>query len=893
MERHDDPASTSGSSLVDDSETDEPGLSAAEAARRLEEYGPNEFVEGERRGPVDILLDQFRSVLIWVLVAAALVAAFVGDPVDAALIMAIVVANGLFGFAQDYRAESSLRALRELAAPTATVLRDGEPRTIPATEVVPGDVLVLTAGDAVPADAELVTSSDLAVDEAALTGESVPVSKEPADGRPADGQLADSHPTDGHPAEGIVTEREDLVFKQTTVVRGSGRAVVYATGMETQVGEIAAELGTVDAGQTPLQTDLDAFGRTIGVAVLGLATVVGVVLVAGGAELVRAALTAISLAVAAVPEGLPAVVTLTLALGVRRMADQNALVRRLPAVESLGSVDVVATDKTGTVTKGKMTVTRAWADGREFEPGAVEADDEVARRLFEIGAVCNDATHDHGDPTEVALVEAAAAAGVDPNTAREARPRRSEHPFSSERRRMATVHDDHSFVKGAPETVLERSTRLLTASGPVDLDDAARARIRSRVDDFADDALRVLGFAYGDPSDPESDLVFVGVQGMQDPPREEVADAIARTRAAGIDVKLITGDDRRTASVIGAQVGLGGDVVTGSDLEGMDERALRRVVETHDVFARVLPTHKVDICRALQENGHTVAMTGDGVNDAPALKHADVGISMGQRGTEVAKQASDLVLLDDNYATITAAIRNGRTIFDNVWKFVAYLLSANLAEVVLVFVASLFGYLVLPPAQLLWINLLTDGLPAVALGVDPESGDVMDRPPRDRDEGILDGEMKRAILGIGLSTSVVMLALTAWLLSGDGSGLPAFAASTLGNGFADSTSEYVVTMVFTTFVVVEFVKLFAVRWIPGHTEWNPWLVVAVAGSMILQLAVLSVRPLQEAFHVVPLGVVDWLVVLGTAAVAGVPMVVVVWLLRRRESRNETGRDPTS
>ncbi|WP_439026399.1 cation-translocating P-type ATPase [Haloarchaeobius sp. DT45] len=840
--------------VLDDLAADEAGLSSEEAARRLEQHGRNEFVEGDRRNALDILVAQFQSALIWVLIAAAIVAAVVGHGVDAALIMGIVILNGVFGFFQDYRAEESLRALRELAAPTATVLRDGEQVQIPAPEVVPGDVLVLTAGDAVPADARLLKATDLAADEAALTGESLPRSKET-------GVLDTDTP---------VADRDNLVYKQTTVVRGSGRAVVYATGMDTQVGAIAAELGTVESRETPLQRDLDTFGRRVGLGVLVLAVIIGGVLVAGGAGLLRAGLTAISLAVAAVPEGLPAVVTLTLALGVRRMADQNALVRELPAVESLGSVDVVATDKTGTVTEGQMTVTKAWVHGREFSPDEADLDDERHRLLFEIGAVCNDAAGENGDPTEVALLDSASTVGLDPKALREDRPRIDEVPFSSERRRMATIHDDRSFVKGAPETVLEQSTQVLTADGPVALDGGTRADIQETANGFADEALRVLGFAYGDPADPESDLVFVGLQGMQDPPRPEVREAIAQTKDAGIAVKLITGDNRRTAAVIGEQVGLSGDVVTGNDIDAMDERELKDAVEAHEVFARVLPEHKVAICRALQANGHTVAMTGDGVNDAPALKHADVGISMGQRGTEVAKQASDLVLLDDNYATIATAIRNGRTIFDNIWKFVAYLLSANVTEVLLVFIASLFGLLVLPPAQLLWINLLTDGLPAVALGVDPESGDVMDRPPRNRSQGILDPQMLRTIGGLGLSSTVVMLGLVYWLVTTNG-----------------GSTEYVVSMVFTTFVVVEFVKLYVVRWIPGRPEPNRWLGVAVAASLLLQLVVLYFGPLQRAFDVVPLTLADWGIVGLTTVVTAIPMVGVVWLLRKRAPKNQT------
>jgi Ca2+-transporting ATPase len=630
--------------------------------------------------------------------------------------------------------------------------------------------------------------------------------------------------------------------------------------------------------------------------VIALSAVVVGLLVVGGTDLVQAALTAVSLAVAAVPEGLPAVVTLTLALGVRRMAEENALVRTLPAVEALGAVEVVCTDKTGTLTEGEMRVRAAWVPDRRFEfdgDPASEADggtdpevaasagdspatpdpasDERLRRLLEIGAVCNDATAEDGDPTERALVAAAADCGLDIDRLRDERPRRDERPFSSERKRMATVHDDVAYVKGAPAVVLERSSRVLGPDGPRPLDDAARERIESRIETFADEALRVLGFAYTeDTADPESDLVFVGIQGLLDPPRPEVRGAIADTHRAGIDVKVITGDNARTAGAIAAQVGIDSPVLTGADIDELDDATLRERVREVDVFARAEPDHKVRILQALQAAGMAVAMTGDGVNDAPALKNADVGIAMGVRGTDVAKQASDIVLLDDNYATIRNAIRRGRTIFDNVWKFVAYLLSANAAEVALVFLASLGGYLVLPAVQLLWINLLTDGLPALALGADP-AGDVMDREPRSSATGIIDREMQAFIGGAAVVATALMLALMFYTLDG-----------------AAAVTPYAMTMVFTGFVLLEFVKLYVVRWMRDTPlVSNGWLALSVLVSLALQLAVLY-TPLSTYFGTVPLALADWALLGGVLAVAAPLLVGVGWLVRRAGLRGETG-----
>jgi len=831
------------------------GLSEREVDARLARDGPNEVAREGGRSLASILVAQFDSVLIYVLVVAAVLSAWAGHAVDAVLIAVIVVANGIFGFVQDYRAESSLAALRELSAPTTTVRRDGTTHDVDAARLVRGDVVALSAGDVVPADARLVETASLEVDEAALTGESVPVEKA----------------TDPVDTETPLAERTPMVYRGTSVTRGRAVAVVTATGMETEVGAIAEELAGTETVDTPLQRELDALGRRLGLGVVVLAAFIVPLLLLQGTDAFQAALTAVSLAVAAVPEGLPAVVTLTLALGVRRMADENALVRRLPAVEALGGVDVVCTDKTGTLTEGEMAVSRLWVNDSVAAPS--EELDERAALLLRAGALCNDADPGgEGDPTEQAIVDAASESGIDVAALRESTPRTDEVPFSAERKWMATVHGDRTYLKGAPEVVVSMADRVLTASGPEPLDDEQAARIDERVRAFADDALRVLAVAYADRAVADADdadgFVLVGLVGLIDPPREEVADAVAATERAGIDVKMITGDNVRTAAAIGDDIGLGGEVLSGGDVDALADDELREAVERVDVFARTAPTQKVRILRALQANGRRVAMTGDGVNDAPALKNADIGVAMGIRGTDVAKQASDIVLLDDNYATIERAIGRGRAIFDNIWKFVAYLLSANIAEVAIVFVASLFGFLVLPAVQLLWINLLTDGLPAVALGADPQSGDVMERSPRDPDRGIVDRGMLGVMGGMGAISTVVMLALLAVTLDG-----------------AASVTPYAMTMVFTGFVAIEFEKLYAIRWLrETPTFSNRWLAAAVAVSGLLQLAVIY-TPLSRYFGTVPLGLGDWALLAVVAAVCLPAYLVVALVVNKRWHRS--------
>jgi Ca2+-transporting ATPase len=846
------------------------GLASAAAERRLERHGRNEIRESEGVSPLSIFVSQFRETLIYVLVLAAVLSLAVGllpgvEPnyVDAALIAAILLANGVFGFVQDYRAEQSIAALRRLSAPDATVVRDGEKRTVESTAVVPGDVVVLEPGDAVPADARLVETTDLETDEAALTGESTTVPKTPA--------VLD--------ADTALADRANLVFMNTSVVKGRGRAVVVATGMETAVGGIATQLETTEDVETPFQREVDRLGRRIGYGVVGL-----IVLIAATQFLLTAAepltvlLTGATLAVAAVPEGLPAVVTLTLALGSRKMLARNALVRRLPVVESLGSVDTVVTDKTGTLTESQMTVRRLSLGTAAYEVTGTGLDPEGEFRrdgdavdpselepILRCGAVCNNAERApededddyRGDPTEVALLVAAAKAGVSPD-----HDRLREVPFSSDRKLMTVVAGDPptAYAKGAPEVVLDRCDRILVDGEVRPLEPADREAVLDRVESFAGDALRVLGFATREGVDPEADaediesgLTFLGLQGMIDPPRSEVPDAVADCRRAGVRVVMATGDNLATAVAVGEQIGFDpSGALSGTDLDGMDDAALAEAVEEVEVFARVDPAHKVRVLQALQDNGHTVAVTGDGVNDAPALRNADVGVAMGVRGTDVAQQASDMVLRDDNFATIRDAIAEGRAIFDNIRKFVNYLLSANAGEVLVVFVGVLLGSvlfprlfagdpeaLVLTPVMLLWINMVTDGLPALALGVDPKADDVLDRAPRGADDSVIGGRMLASVLGIGVVTTVTGLALFFHALARTGALVVAQ------------------TLLFTFLVTAEMVRIQVIRRRYDQSVLsNPWLVGAVAVSFGLQALVLY-TPLAGLFDVVPPTLTGW------------------------------------
>ena len=891
------------------------GLSREEALRRLDRYGRNELaaeapVPGWKR-----FLAQFRDTLVILLLAATAVSAGLwlvereSDlPYEAIAIAAVVLLNAIMGYVQESRAESAVTALREMAAALARVVRDGEHHSIPAAELVPGDVVVLEEGDTIPADARLIHSTALHAAEAALTGESVPVSKGVA---AASGEMP-------------LGDRDNMVFSGTAVSYGRGRAVVVATGMHTEMGRIAGMLHGVRDEPTPLQQELDRVGRVLGTVVIAIAVIMIVTIilvgeVSGASALFDVLILGVALAVAAVPEGLPAVVTAVLAMGVQRLAARNAIVRHLRAVETLGSADVIASDKTGTLTKNEMTVRavvtasgQVAIGGTGYDPtgevhlegrGAVEGPARVElSRALAIADRANNAQLQErdgrwtvlGDPTEGALLVAARKAGLAAHEL-EARFRRvGEVPFSSERKLMSTVHTDTEaqerllvFTKGAPDVLLARCSLELLGEKTRPLTDARRTGILQANDELAERALRTLGVAYrtlpsgavaGDEVDErvESDLVFVGLVGMIDPPRDEAKDAVTRAKHAGIRPIMITGDHPGTAGVIAVDLGIVGEsrAITGAELERMPDDALPDVVRQVSVYARVNPEHKLRIVRALQRLGHVVAMTGDGVNDAPALKTADIGIAMGITGTDVSRQAADIVLTDDNFATIVAAVEEGRGIFSNIRKFLRYLLSSNIGEVMTMF----FGVLLAPAigleagesgvvlpllaTQLLWINLVTDGAPALALGVDPMDPELMDQPPRSRAEGVITRQMWLGIVLVG----AVMATGTLFVLA-----------------------RYGRTMAFTTLMLYQLFNVFNARSDEASAFRglfsNPWLWGGVGLSLAAHVAVIYIPFLQQAFSTAPLGAGDWLVCAAVASSA-------LWVreaskLVRRASRART------
>ena len=882
----------------------EHGLTAAEAARRLRRYGPNRLPEQRREPAWRKLALQFQDVLVLVLVGAAALSAALGERVDAATIVVIVLVNALLGFLHEYKAEQALAALKALTAPQARVVRDGRRQLVAAADLVPGDIILLEAGDRVPADARLVEAHSLAVEEAALTGESRPVAKAADLTCPADAPLGD---------------RRNLVYQGTTVVRGRGRALVVATGAATEMGRIAGLLAGAETEPTPLQKRLAHLGRVLVTAALSVCAVVVVLGVIQGERLASMFLAGVSLAVAAVPEGLPAVVTIVLALGVQRMVQAHAIIRRLPAVETLGCATVICTDKTGTLTENRMTARRAltasasfarggqgepWrpegeglagaAGGRRGEPrgggtsprraagvpgpergpqpdggpGAAEL-----RQLLEAAALCNNAVpasasdDPDGDPTEVGLIKAAWAAGIDARRLHRERPRLAEHPFSSERRRMSVIcrlpdGQRAAYVKGAPEVVLDRCRFLGQGGRAVPLAESDRQRVAAAAAAMAGQALRVLAVAFrplgpGEEPGPEEvverDLVLLGLIGLMDPPRPEVPEAIRRCRQAGIRPVMVTGDHVRTAAAIGRELGLleeGGGVVEGRELDRMDDDQLARRLREASVFARVAPEHKLRIVRALKRQGEVVGMTGDGVNDAPALKEAHIGIAMGKTGTDVTRESADMILTDDNFASIVAAVEQGRAIYDNIRKFIRYLLACNTGEILVMFLALLVGMpLPLRPIHILLVNLVTDGLPAVALGLEPAEPDVMDRPPRRPDESLFAGGLGRRILVRGAVIGVTTLALFAagWLHTGD--------------------LERARTMALATLVLSQMLHVFDCR-SERRTAFdvpvtaNPALLGAVASSLTVLLAVIYWPAVARYFYTVPLRPGDWVMVIG-------------------------------
>lgn len=830
----------SAAEALENLDTGPDGLSGTEAGARLEKYGPNRLEEGKRRTKFAIFLSQFRDFMIWVLIAAAAISAFLGEGVDAAIIAVVVILNAVLGTLQESKAEAALEALKEMAAPYAKVLRDGELCKVPASELVPGDVVTLEAGDAVPADLRLLESSSLKAEESALTGESVPAEKDAS-------MLAEP----GAP----LGDRANLAFMGTAISYGRATGLVVATGMDTEMGKIAHRLASTEKESTPLQQKLNKLSNLLSCLVIGIAAVIFAVGMLTGREAVEMFLTAVSLAVAAIPEGMVAVVTVVLAMGMSRMAGRGAIIRRLPAVETLGSTQVICSDKTGTLTLNRMTVKARWTGGENED------------RLLEAMLHCNDAALGEGgtmvgDPTETALLDdLLREERVTPEDIR-GRARAGEIPFDSDRK-LSTVAISlpdgklRVFVKGAPDVLLGRCAAVLRGGVPIPLEDGSE--IEKAYEFMAGQALRVLAFGYkdvdtvdtADLAGTESGLTFCGLVGMIDPPREEVKHAIATCRQAGILPVMITGDHRITAAAIAEQLGILGDgrrVVTGTELEEMTDEQLRGQVASIAVYARVAPEHKSRIVAAWQKLGKVVSMTGDGVNDAPALKAADIGVGMGVTGTDVAKGASDMVLTDDNFATIVLAVREGRRIFDNIHKAVRFLLSSNAGEVLTMLVATFAGWTVLRPAHILWINLVTDSLPALALGVEPEEDGIMARPPRDKKTPFF---TNREWLRVAL-TGVFEAALTifAYLL-----------------GIRTGGHDLGMTMAFATLALLQ---LFAALGFQSERTSlltirageHPTLWLGLGASAALLLVVLLVPPLRTLFSLAVIPAASWLEILG-------------------------------
>ena len=852
------------------------GLSEADAKKRLKKVGPNAFQHGKKTHPARILLAQFQDILIIILLVSTALSVFMGEMTEAIAILLIVVINAVMGFVQEFRTEKTLEALKNMAAPMAKVVRDGVSKQVPAADIVPGDVLELEAGDRIAADAELLDNGSLQVDESLLTGESVPVEKVPG--------------------------KSEKVFMGTMVSKGRAFARVVSTGMNTEMGKIAGMISNIKQEQTPLQKRLAELGKYIAIGCLAVCAVVTITGILRGEAVINMVIVGISLAVAAVPEGLPAIVTIALALGVGRMLKRNALIRRLTAVETLGCASVICSDKTGTLTENKMTVRRVFtlshdlavtgngfdttgdflSGGQKVKPQSLS---DTALALT-IATACNNASLRSsrsgifrkgkmqivGDPTEAALLIVAAKAGISKESVEKEIETLAEFPFDSERKCMSVIVKMHGktrlFVKGAPDIILTKCVRANTQSGDKPLSNVLKGKISQAGDQMAEDALRVLAMAWRDLPDGtntvsaslEKELTFVGLAGMIDPPRKEAFAAVRKCIRAGIRPVMITGDHKKTAAAIARELGIlhGKDgVLTGEELDRMSDKELEKEIGHTAVFARVSPGHKLRIVRCFKKCGNVVAMTGDGVNDAPAVKEADIGVSMGKTGADVTKEASSIILLDDNFASMVAAVEEGRVIYSNIRKFIRYLLSCNIGEILTMFIGMLMGLpIVLAPIQILWVNLVTDGLPAIALGLEPPEEGVMDRPPRRMEEsvfsdGLLGMMLFRGCL-IGLSTLGAFISV--FHLTGDLSSARTAALFTL--------------------VAVQLIHVFECkserRTLPHiHLFNNGWLIAAVLVSAALMYAVIGFPTLRPVFGTTPLGLASILRVAGYTCIGPV------------------------
>ena len=862
------------------------GLSSAEFTDRMDKYGPNELQAAHRISPWEILLEQFKNVLILILLGATVLSLFLGHGIESVVIAVIVLFAVVLGFVQEYRAERAIEALRQMAAPTATVLRDGVEVRVPAKELVPGDVIVLHTGDRVPADARLLEAINLQVEEAALTGESVPVEKHI---RALEGE------------DLPVGDRKNMVYAGTAVTYGRGRALVVATGMQTEFGKIAQLLQTIETGKTPLQHNLDRVGAVLARAAFVVVALIVALGLLRGQPFIEMLIFGIALAVAVVPEALPAVVTISLAIGVQKMVKRHALIRRLPAVETLGSTSVICSDKTGTLTKDEMTVRRVFAGGKTYDVTGAGYTPEVVfsttggtpaalppalREMLTAATLASDTQlvqapqggwDIKGDPTEGALVVAAAKAGLQKDSLDSSFPRLYEIPFSSETKRMTTLHQTNgsvtAYAKGAPEVILQSCDSMLTDGGVQPLDEARREQILSQAQTMASEALRVLGIARKPEAalgTAERGMTFLGLAGMIDPPRPEVKQAIAVCVDAGIHPVMITGDHPVTAQAVARELGLlrnGGRVVTGPELETMTDEQLERDVERINVYARVSPAHKLRVVTAWQNRGHIAAMTGDGVNDAPALKKADIGIAMGITGTDVTKEAAAMTLTDDNFASIVAAVEEGRGVFGNIKKYLMYLLSSNIGEIGLMAGSALFGLpLPLTAVQILYVNLATDGLPALALSVDPPERDLMKRKPRNPRTGIFTRPVVTLMVLGGVWSALVNLGLFTWALN------------------SGRSVEEAMTMTFVSLVLIQFFKAYNFRSdrhsVLNKPFANKWLNMAVGWEVVLLILIVYLPFLHGPFNTYALPLIDWLIV-GGLAVTIIPVLEIAkWMERR-------------
>lgn len=860
------------------------GLSSAEAEQRLAKYGKNKLAEAKKETLLHKLLGQFTDPMILILIAAAVISGVTAvlqneSFADVIIIMAVVIINAVLGVVQESKAEKAIEALQQIAAATSKVIRDGRQITIRSDELVPGDIVVLEAGDSIPADCRLIECASLKCEEAALTGESVPVLKTANSISPADN------------GEVPLGDRKNMVYMGSTAVYGRGKAVVVDTGMETEMGKIANALTLAKEEETPLQLKLNQLSKILSFLVLGICVVIfGIDLVRmypnfSGEGILNTFMVAVSLAVAAIPEGLAAVVTIVLSIGVTNMSRRNAVIRKLTAVETLGCTQIICSDKTGTLTQNKMTVVDHYGDNEQL--------------LAESFALCTDAvlprgkTVSEGDPTQTAVVDYAAKLGLPKYELEERAPRVGEIPFDSGRKMMTTVHQkDGGYIQhttGAPDVVIGRCTKILVEGAVIPMTDELRVQLAEANKHFADRALRVLAAAYrtydAAPTDytpevMESDLIFLGLAGMIDPVRPEVIDAVKECRAAGIRPIMITGDHRDTAAAIARQLGIlreGDLAITGAELNGISDEELEATIEKYSVYARVQPEHKVRIVNAWRAHGMITAMTGDGVNDAPSIKSSDIGVGMGITGTDVTKNVADMVLADDNFATIVAAVEEGRRIYDNIRKSIQFLLSSNLAEVLSIFVATLLGFTILEPVHLLWINLITDCLPAIALGMEKSEPDIMQRPPRNSKDGIFAGGM-----GIHIALQGLVIAGLTVLSYFVGHRIEAgsWALSTIENGFsADGT-----TMAFLTLSLIEIFHSFNMRSLHGSIfklkTQNVWLWASIIGAFVLTTAVIYLPGLSDAFGFAHISLVEYLIA-AAMAFAIIPIVEITKLVTSR------------